>query len=135
MAEEKKHRSPSNFATMTPEEHKAACSRGGQKSGETRRRKKTMREAMEVLLSVKVKDPNLKQEMKDYGIKGSDMDNQMALVFKQFIKALGGSTRAAEFFADVLGESSKTKETNALGIEEEDDPMTKSIKDMLGEKE
>lgn len=134
--EEKKHRnrSPSNFATMTPEQHKALSAKGGIKSGETKRRKKTMREAMEVLLSVKVKDSKLKQEMKDYGIKGSDMDNQMALVFKQFIKALGGSTRAAEFFADVLGESSKTKESNTLDIEEEDDPMTKSIKEMLGEK-
>ena len=135
MEEIKTPKEKPNFAKMTPERHKELSSKGGKKSAETRKRKKSMREAMEVLLSVKVKDSKLKQEMKDYGIKGSDMDNQMALVFKQFIKALGGSTRAAEFFADVLGESSKNKESNALSIEEEDDPMTRSIKNMLGEKE
>lgn len=134
MAEDKRATNPHNFALLTPDQHKELSSKGGKKSAETRRRKKSMREAMEALLSIKVTNPKMKAQMEKAGIKKADMDNQMALIFAQFAKALGGSTRAAEFFADVLGESSKTRETNALGIEEEDDPMTQSIKDMLGEK-
>lgn len=128
---DKRKESLQNFANLTPEERKKVASNGGKKSGEVRRRKKSMREAADALLSIKVKDPKLKQEMKDNGIKGSDMDNQMALVFKQFIKALGGSTRAAEFIADVLGERQVVESKNN-NIDEQDDPMTSSIKEMLG---
>ena len=116
---------------MTPEKHKQLSSIGGKKSVEVRRRKKSMREAADALLSIKVKDPKLKQEMKDSGIKGTDLDNQMALVFKQFIKALSGSTRAAEFLADILGERQIVESKNN-NIDEHDDPMTSSIKEMLG---
>lgn len=131
MAEENQTKKRSNFAEMTPEKHKQLSSIGGKKSVETRRRKKSMREAADALLSIRVKDPQLKQDMKEHGIKGSDMDNQMALVFAQFIKALGGSTRAAEFIADVLGERQVVESKNN-NIDEQDDPMTSSIKEMLG---
>lgn len=128
---DKRKESLQNFANLTPEERKKVASNGGKKSGEVRRRKKSMREAADALLSIKVKDPQLKQDMKEHGIKGSDMDNQMALVFAQFIKALGGSTRAAEFIADVLGERQVVENKNN-NIDEQDDPMTSSIKEMLG---
>ena len=55
----------------------------------------------------------------------------MALVFAQFVKALGGSTRAAEFLADILGERQVVESKNN-NIDEQDDPMTSSIKEMLG---
>jgi hypothetical protein len=120
-----------NFTNLTPEERKKRASNGGKKSGEARRRKRDLKQSTDLLLSLKVKDPKLKQEMKDNGIKGSDMDNQMALVFKQFIKALTGSTRAAEFLADILGERQVVESKNN-NIDEQDDPMTSSIKEMLG---
>ncbi len=132
MAEQDKKKR-SNFANMTPEELKHITSLGGKKSGEARRRKRDLREATDLLLSLKVKDPNLKKEMLEGGIKKGDLDNQMALVFKQFVKALSGSTRAAEFLADVLGERNiNEKENNALQQEQQDDPLTSSIKEMLG---
>lgn len=131
MAEQDKKKR-SNFANMTPEELKHITSLGGKKSGEARRRKRDLRQATDLLLSLKVKDPNLKKEMLEGGVKKGDLDNQMALVFKQFVKALSGSTRAAEFLADVLGERSQ-KENNAINqLDEQDDPLTSSIKEMLG---
>lgn len=120
-----------NFAEMTPEQHKALSSKGGKKSVEARRRKKSLREAVEALLSCKVKDPKTKMKMANVGIKGSDMDNQMAVVYTQFIKALSGSTRAAEFLADVLGERQPVESKNNNNINEQDDPLTSSIKEML----
>ena len=120
-----------NFANLTPEEHKKRASNGGKKSGEVRRRKRDLKQATDLRLSLKVKDPQLRKEMLEGGIKKGDLDNQMALVFKQFIKALAGSTRAAEFLADILGERQVVESKNN-NIDEQDDPMTSSIKEMLG---
>lgn len=131
MAEENQEKKRSNFAEMTPEKHKQLSSVGGKKSGEVRRRKRDLKQSTDLLLSLKVKDPKLRQEMLEGGIKKGDLDNQMALVFKQFIKALGGSTRAAEFLADILGERQVVESKNN-NIDEQDDPMTSSIKEMLG---
>jgi hypothetical protein len=132
LAEENQAKKRSNFADMTPEKHKQLSSIGGKKSVEARRRKRDLRESTDLLLSLKVKDPKLKQEMLDGGIKKGDLDNQMALVFKQFIKALAGSTRAAEFLADALGERNKPEKETLKDLDEQDDPITISIKQMLG---
>lgn len=121
-----------NFANLTPEERKKRASNGGKKSVEARRRKKDLKEATDALLSLKVKDQKMRNKMSAVGIKGSDMDNQMAMVFAQFIKALGGSTRAAEFLADVLGERNKPEKETLKDLDEQDDPITISIKQMLG---
>lgn len=131
MAEENQEKKRSNFAEMTPEKHKQLSSVGGKKSGEARRRKRDLKQSTDLLLSLKVKDPKLRQEMLEGGIKKGDLDNQMALVFKQFIKALAGSTRAAEFLADILGERQVVESKNN-NIDEQDDSMTSSIKEMLG---
>lgn len=121
-----------NFANLTPEERKKRASNGGKKSVEARRRKKDLKEATDALLSLKVKDQKMRNKMSAVGIKGSDMDNQMAMVFAQFIKALAGSTRAAEFLADVLGERNKAEKETLKDLDEQDDPITISIKQMLG---
>jgi hypothetical protein len=55
----------------------------------------------------------------------------MAMVYAQVSKAQSGSTRAAEFIADVLGERQVVESKNN-NIDEQDDPMTSSIKEMLG---
>lgn len=125
-----KETNPKNFANLTPEERRRIASNGGKKSVEAKRRKKSLREAADALLAVKVKDQKMKTKMAAVGIKNSDMDNQMALVFAQFVKALTGSTRAAEFIADVLGERQVVESKNN-NIDEQDDPMTSSIKEML----
>jgi hypothetical protein len=127
-----KETNPKNFANLTPEERRRIASNGGKKSVEAKRRKKSLREAADALLAVKVKDQKMRNKMSAVGIKGSDMDNQMALVFAQFIKALGGSTRAAEFLADILGERQIVESKNNNNIDEQDDPLTSSIKEMLG---
>ena len=120
-----------NFTNLTPEEHKKRASNGGKKSGEVRRRKRDLRQAMDLFLSLKVKNPELVALMKAAGIKGAELDNQMAMVYAQVSKAQSGSTRAAEFIADVLGERQVVESKNN-NIDEQDDPMTSSIKEMLG---
>ena len=120
-----------NFTNLTPEEHKKRASNGGKKSGEVRRRKRDLRQAMDLFLSLKVKNPELVALMKAAGIKGAELDNQMAMVYAQVSKAQSGSTRAAELIADVLGERQVVESKNN-NIDEQDDPMTSSIKEMLG---
>lgn len=121
-----------NFTNLTPEELRKRASNGGKKSGEVRRRKRDLREAMDLVLSLKAKNPELIALMKSFGIKGANLDNQMGLVVAQILKAQSGSTRAAEFVADVLGERNQKDAENQNQLEEQDDPITISIKQMLG---
>ena len=121
-----------NFTKLTPEELRKRASNGGKKSGEVRRRKRDLREAMDLVLSLKAKNPELIALMKSFGIKGANLDNQMGLVVAQILKAQSGSTRAAEFVADVLGERNQKDAENQNQLDEQDDPITISIKQMLG---
>ena len=92
------------FNQRTEDEVKRIASKGGINSGKTRRRKKTQREALEFLLSLKVKDPKDRERLKELGVKTSEMDNQMLALVGVWQKAVNGDTRAAEFLRDTLGE-------------------------------
>lgn len=129
----KKENCAKNFANISPEELREISIRGAKASAESKKRKKNMKQAADLLLSLKVKDPKIIQKMTQAGIKKGDMNNQMALMLSMLFKALQGSTNAANFFMDVLDE--RPKQTNAINqnsLPQEDDPMTVSIKEMLG---
>lgn len=68
-------------------------SKGGVASGKSRRKKADLRKAMEVLLSLDVRDPKLKKNLEDMGMDGS---NESLLVFATFQQAVKGNQRATE---------------------------------------
>lgn len=85
----------------TPEELREMCRKGGKASGVARRKKKAMKEQIELLLSLPIKDKATIKQMKALGINTDNIDNQMALlisVFKKGIKT--GDKSVAEFFRD-----------------------------------
>ena len=66
---------------MTPEERRQAAHNGGVKSGETKRQKKAMKETLEVLLSMPLKDKKCynADEIKNFAaLKGKNIDVQTA---------------------------------------------------------
>ena len=85
----------------TPEELREQTRKGGIASGESRRRRKSMREWAEVFgaMPVKVKGPD-----------GSvtDSDTLGGIIAAQMAKASKGDTKAAKFVAELLGEMEKT---------------------------
>lgn len=78
--------------------------KGGVASGKARRKKKAMREQMEMLLSLPLVDEKAKAQFKDLGIDDANMDNQMALVVSTFKQALKGNTNAINIIRELIGE-------------------------------
>lgn len=100
------------FSQMTPEERRECGRRGGIKSGETKRRKKAMREAYEAILGMPLK--NGKQyDVEDIkslaAVKGKNISIQDAILFAQVQKALRGDTNAAAFIRDTIGDKAADK--------------------------
>lgn len=108
----------------TPSERRENARKAGQASGKTRRKKKAMREAAQMLLGLQVKNSKVTDLLSELGIKKTDMNNQMALLVAALNKGLKGDIRATEFLRDTAGEGLQS----TLPVNErEDDPLTASI--------
>ena len=82
-----------NLKTPTTEEARERGKKGGIASGEARRRKKELRECLEILLERDIKAKN-----------GEVISGAEAIALKQFEKALKGDTRAFEVVRDTAGQ-------------------------------
>lgn len=97
-------------SNQSREEAKKNGRKGGIKSGEAKRRRKTMREMLDYLLSKEITNKN--------GEKATTLEAVMVATIK---KALTGDTRAAEFIRDTIGEKPTDRQeiTGALDIQKE----------------
>lgn len=100
----------------SPEEQKIIR----QKAAEARKRKqekrKLMKEQLDTLLSLNVKNKDLKHQMKEMGFEEEDMNNQLALlinVFNQALRDSKDSIPAAQFIRDTNGQSPVQKQVTA----------------------
>ena len=95
--------SKEDLIPFTKETAKEAVRKGGIASGKARRKKKTMKQAMNVLLSLEVNNEN-KKKLQKLGINDEDLcDNQMLMMVSAFQKALKGDVRAMNFIASITG--------------------------------
>lgn len=83
--------------------------KGGRKSGESRRRKKSMREKMKILLSLPACDNDL-EELKAIGIEIEDSDNEMVIIKGLFLKAATGDVAAIREIRNILGKDNSSEE-------------------------
>lgn len=98
---------------LTNEEATKIGSKGGKKSAEAKRQRKAMREQMECLLSLPLKDKKVVAKFKQIGLKGDNMNNQMALIVAMYQKALKGDTQAFNAIREVVGERVQEIKVNA----------------------
>lgn len=75
---------------------------GGQHSGETRRRKRDMKQKMKALLELPAA-VNDKEQLEALGVSPEDMDNEMVLVMAMFLGAAGGDVKAFDRVMQLLG--------------------------------
>lgn len=100
--------------TLSHEEAVRRGRKGGIKAGEARRRRRTMREAGEILLGLGINDQQIIKELNKLGIEDELLTNVMAIMLRMFNKALEGDVKAAAFIRDTVGENpSKKVEMNA----------------------
>lgn len=100
--------------TLSHEEAVRRGRKGGLKAAENNRRRKSMKEAGEILLSLEVKDKQVIQELKNQGIEDEELSNVMAIMYRNIVAAMNGNVKAATFIRDTIGENPSNKvEMNA----------------------
>lgn len=77
-------------------------SRGGKNSGASRRRKRTVKQAVDLVMSLPVTDPKVQAKLKKMGIDVNDADNQTAVVVGLFGRAVTGDPKAATLLFELL---------------------------------
>ena len=93
-----------NPKDRTSEELREMTRKGGIASGEARRRKKTMREALEMMMFDTELPEALKARMEAEGIKPEDMNHQMAITRSLIAKAEAGDVQAYKAICSMIGE-------------------------------
>ena len=108
------------FSEMTPEQRRENGRKGGIASGEVRRRKKAMRERLEIILEMPIKNGKLAdiEAIKNFAaLKGKNITVEDAMMIAQIQKALKGDTNAAIFVRDTAGQNPTVKIENDIDME------------------
>ena len=103
-------------------EQREIARQGGIASGKARRRKRTMKEAAKLILSLPVKSEQ-SGLLAQYGIEEKDRTNITLIIAKAVQMAANGNLKAAEFLRDIIGENPQMqlleKRLEALAEEKE----------------
>ena len=99
---------------------------GGRASGVSRRRKKSLREAAELYLSLPVSDKRAWNRLARDGVEPEDVDNQMAIIAGLAMKAMKGDSKAAKVLFDLIGVEDDAHSERQT----EDDALTESLKEL-----
>lgn len=94
----------SNLKVPTSEQARLYGAKGGKKSAENRRKRKALKEQMELLLTLPLTDERAKKQFESMGIDADNMDNQMAMVVKTYAQALKGNINAVNTIREIIGE-------------------------------
>lgn len=81
------------MSERSKDEVKKIASKGGINSGKARRKKADLKKVFETLLSLDVTDKNIKKQLEDMGMDGS---NEALLAFATFQQAVKGNQKATE---------------------------------------
>lgn len=114
------------FDERTEEEQREIRSSGGRASGVSRRRKKSLREAADLYLSLPVANTRAWNKISAEGVDPDDIDNQMAMIIGLTQKAIKGDAKAAKIIVDLIGP--ERKEDSAM---EKLDNLLKEFKDAV----
>ena len=110
MAERGRKENLIDTAHRTEEELRRMTRNGGIKSGEARRRKKTMREALEMMLFHTKLNEQTKQMLKAEGVSDvEDMNHQMVITRSLIAKAESGDVQAYNAICSMIGEKPAEK--------------------------
>ena len=83
---------------------------GGIASGVSRRRKRSLKEAADLYLSLPVSDRKMWNKISRRGVDPEDIDNQMAMIIGLTMAATAGDAKAAKVIVDLLGEDAHSEE-------------------------
>ena len=115
------------FSERTEDEQRKIRSRGGVASGIARRRRKALREALDVYISLPVQDKRSLNRLLRAGVDEDYADTQMLIISSLVQRAIDGNVRAAKLIFDLVGyDSAQTFD------EREDDTITAALNEEFG---
>lgn len=94
----------SNLKPLSTNKAREIGKKGGKKSVENKRKRKALKEQMELLLTLPLTDERAKKQFESMGIDADNMDNQMAMVVKTYAQALKGNIKAVNTIREIIGE-------------------------------
>ena len=116
------------FARMTPEQRAEYGRKGAEKANETKRKRKEMRETLDILLNMPLKKGKVysAEEIKSFAdLKGKNITIDQAMMITLVQKALKGDLNAITMVRDTVGEKPtdkmEIKDTTPVIISGEDD--------------
>lgn len=92
------------FNELTESEQRAIASAGGKASVEAKRRRKALKESMEMLLELPISNMNDYNELAQYGFKMEQADNSVLVVLGLFKAAKAGDVAAQKELRSLIGE-------------------------------
>ena len=95
------------FNERTEEERREISIAGGKASGAARRRKRSLKDAADLFLSLPVADKRRRNKLLRAGVDPEDADNQMAIIVGLAVKAMSGDAKSAKVILDLVGDDSK----------------------------
>lgn len=87
---------------LTPSQRRENARKAGTASAKAKKKRKAMKEQMDMLLSLPVKSPKMKEQLKKLGIKSNEIDNQMALIVSLYQTALKGGKNSVQAFNAIM---------------------------------
>ena len=114
MSREEGYKNLVPITQRTKDEQRKIQVDGGVASGAARRRKKSLKEAANLYMSMEPTDTRVWNALSIAGIDPEDIDNQMALVVSQSQKAIAGDTKAAKLIVDIIGKEDADNADSAV---------------------
>lgn len=100
---------------IDPERAREIRSKGGKKASDLIRKRKSMKENMDMLLSLKADDSSvLQRQARKMGISEEDIDNQTIMLLALFKKATKGDVAACKEIRSMVGELFPLEEESPL---------------------
>lgn len=96
------------FDKMTPEKRAEMGRKGGLAAAESKKRKKAMKDTLEVLLSMPIKKGKATdaEQIRSFAeLKGKNINVQEAMLVAMIQRAMKGNVAAAEYIRDTVGEN------------------------------
>lgn len=109
----------------SPNEVRENGRKGGVNSGVARRRKRSLKEAADLFLSLPVADKKQWNKIARQGVDPEDVDNQMAIIVGLSMKAAKGDSKAAKVLFDLLGEDASAPPES----KREEDALSKALRE------
>lgn len=93
------------FSERSESEARENGRKGGIASGAARRRKRSLKEAADLYLSLPVTDTKVWNKLAKDGVDTEDIDNQMAIIAGLSKRAMKGDAKAAKVVIELIGEN------------------------------